>query len=315
MKKIGILFGMEESFPNDIVENINRRNPPGIKAAFVKIDAVKMDELLDYNVILDRISHDVPFYNSILKMAILQGVKVINNPFWKKADDNFFNYVLASQMKINIPKTIILPSKEHPSGTTALTLTNLKYPLDWDEIFNYIGFPAFIKPNIENTTHIFFKIFNKNEFFSAYDLTGDKVMLLQESIEYEEFYRCYVIGKKYVNIMNYNPEMPRHQRFSNKPKAINEKLKDTLEDLSKKICTALGFDFNVVEFAIRDGVPYAVEFINTAPTAERIFLYDQHYDWLVEKTSDYLIELAKMRKSKPGSYNWSRFLSGKTPKK
>ena len=108
-----------------------------------------------------------------------------------------------------------------------------------------------------------------------------------------------MIGKKYVNVMCYDPEKPRHQRFSNKPKPVDEKLRENLEEMSLKICSALGFDFNVVEFAIRGGIPYAVEFINTAPTAERNFLYDEHYEWLLERTSDFLIDTAKQRKYAP----------------
>ncbi|MFC2130294.1 RimK family alpha-L-glutamate ligase [Bacteroidota bacterium] len=310
MKKIGFLNGMEDSFPITLLENINQRRAPGIKAEFIQLDAIKMVDMLGYNVILDRVSYEVPYYNSILKMASLEGVRVINNPFWSSADDNFFHNVIASKMKIKVPRTVILPSKEHPPGTTAETLRNLVYPINWDEVFEYVGFPAYIKPNIENTSHIFFKVYNPAEFFSAYDLTGNNVMLLQESIEYEEFYRCYVIGKKYVRTMNYDPAKPRHLRFISKPKTINENLKAILEEMSLKICIALGFDFNVCEFAIRDGIPYAVEFINTAPTADRTFLHDECFNWLIEHTSDFLIEQAKKRKSRPGNYNWGKLLSG-----
>ena len=50
-----------------------------------------------YAVIVDRISHDVPFYRSYLKNAVLTGTQVINNPFWWSADDKFFNYALAEK--------------------------------------------------------------------------------------------------------------------------------------------------------------------------------------------------------------------------
>ncbi|MFH1050363.1 MAG: hypothetical protein V1779_05455 [bacterium] len=316
MKKIGILYGMESSFPQDLVDSINTRRAPGIKADFLSIGGIKMDDMIGYNVILDRVSHEVPFYNSVLKMAVVEGVRVINNPFWNKAHDNFFNNVIASKLKINVPKTVILPTKEHPTGTTSDTMKNLMYPLNWDEIFEYVGFPAYIKPNIDNSSHIFFKVYNPSEFFSAYDLTGNNVMLLQESIEYEEFYRCYVIGTKYVITMNYDPSKPRHLRFSAKPVPVEAKLKEQLEEMSLKICSALGFDFNVVEFAIRDGLPYAVEFINTAPTAARAFLHDDYYNELLENTSDFLIEQARKRKCRASHYTWYKLLSeGKKGKK
>jgi len=309
MKRIGIMHGMESSFPQDLVENINMRRAPGIRADIVKLGGVRMDEMIGYNVILDRVSHEVPFYNSILKMAVVEGVRVINNPFWNKTHDNFFNNVIASKLKLKVPRTVILPTKEHPPGTTGDTMTNLIYPLNWDEIFEYVGFPAYIKPNIDNTSHIFFKVYNPAEFFSAYDLTGNSVMLLQESIEYEEFYRCYVIGKKQVITMNYDPSKPKHLRFSTKPLPIPEKLNENLEEMSLKICSALGFDFNVVEFAVRDGIPYAVEFINTAPTADKDYLHAEYYGKLIQVTSDFLIEEAKNRKSRASHYTWFKLLS------
>jgi len=315
MKKIGILYGMERSFPQDLVDSINMRRAPGIKADYISLGGVKMDDMIGYNVILDRVSHEVPFYNSILKMAVVEGVRVINNPFWNKTHDNFFNNVIASKLKINVPRTVILPAKEHPPGTTSDSLRNLMYPLNWDEVFGYVGFPAYIKPNIDNTSHIFFKVYNPAEFFSAYDLTGTNVMMLQESIEYEEFYRCYVIGRKHVITMNYDPSKPRHLRFSNRLKPVKQELKEYLEEMSLKICSALGFDFNVVEFAVRDGQPYAVEFINTAPTTEKSYLHEEFYGMILEKTSDYLIEQAKKRKCRPSNYTWYKPLSGEKKSK
>ncbi|MEI9976731.1 MAG: hypothetical protein WDO73_34540 [Ignavibacteriota bacterium] len=98
-------------------------------------------------MIVDRISHDIPFYRSYLKNAILCGAKVINNPFWWSADDKFFNYALAAKLGVAVPPTVLLPHKSHPPGTTDRSMRNLEYPLDWDGIFRYVGFPAFLKPH------------------------------------------------------------------------------------------------------------------------------------------------------------------------
>ncbi|RZK73666.1 MAG: hypothetical protein EOO92_18170, partial [Pedobacter sp.] len=91
MKKIGILFGKERSFPEAVVKRINEIAPAGIAAEFVNIDKIFQAEALDYAVIIDRISQDVPFYRSALKNAAITGTAVINNPFWWSADEKFFN--------------------------------------------------------------------------------------------------------------------------------------------------------------------------------------------------------------------------------
>ena len=89
-----------------------------------------------YSVIVDRISHDIPFYRAFLKHAALNGTIIVNNPFWWSADDKFFNYTLAAKLGVAVPPTVILPHKQHPEGTTDRSMRNLEYPLDWDSAFS-----------------------------------------------------------------------------------------------------------------------------------------------------------------------------------
>ena len=110
------------------------------------VGGVKMAEPCGYRVIVDRISHDIPFYRAYLKNAVLSGTMVINNPFWWSADDNSSTTRWPRKLGVAIPHTVLLPHKSHPPGTTDQSMRNLKYPLNWDEIFDYIGFPAFLKP-------------------------------------------------------------------------------------------------------------------------------------------------------------------------
>src|SRR5690606_35319449 len=89
-KKIGILFGKENSFPPAFVERVNSKDVKGVTAEFVKVEELRQGEPTGYAVILDRISQDVPFYRAYLKNAALTGTAVINNPFWWSADEKFF---------------------------------------------------------------------------------------------------------------------------------------------------------------------------------------------------------------------------------
>ena len=65
-----------------------------------------MAEPSPYHVIIDRISHDIPFYRAYLKNAALCGATVINNPFWWSADDKFFNFALGDKIGVAIPATV-----------------------------------------------------------------------------------------------------------------------------------------------------------------------------------------------------------------
>ena len=156
-------------------------------------------------MIIDRISHDIPFYRSFLKNAVLTGTKVINNPFWWSADDKFFNYALATKLGVAVPPTVLLPHKKHPAGTTDQSMRNLEYPLNWDGIFHYIGFPAFLKPHDGGGWKSVYKVDSPEEFFAAYDESGDLCMTLQGAVQFQEYFRCYVIDQEKVHVMRYDP--------------------------------------------------------------------------------------------------------------
>ena len=148
MKKIGIMFGMENTFPPALVEKIESMKVEGVTAEFVKLGGVKMAEPSGYRVIIDRISQDIPFYRAYLKNAALTGTIVVNNPFWWTADDKFFNYAVAAKLGLAIPKTVVLPQKSYPPTVdiNSESLRNLSYPIDWDALLDHVGRPAFLKP-------------------------------------------------------------------------------------------------------------------------------------------------------------------------
>ncbi len=307
MKLIGLLFGMEQTFPPAIVERINSMMLDDVCAEFVKVGGVKMDELLKYDVILDRISQDIPFYRSMLKLAQLGGTRVVNNPFWWSADDKFFNYSLMNKIGIPIPRTVLLPTKEHPPDTTTQSMRNLMYPLNWQEIFDYIGFPAFLKPHDGGGWKHVYKVDSVEEFYAAYDKTGSICMTLQSAVNFTEYYRCYCIGRKHVRIMPYEPRNPHHLRYVASFVPSPERLKQ-LEEYCITMCEALNYDFNTIEFAVENDIPYAIDFLNPAPDAEKSSVQEDNFEWVLETTANYLVDLAREGRRVPKEYAWSSFI-------
>ena len=314
MKKIGILYGKERSFPEALIERINSKNVKDITAEPVKIDKVVQGEPSSYAVIIDRISQDVPFYRAYLKNAAIGGAAVINNPFWWSADEKFFNNALAVNIDVPVPKTVILPSYQLPNDTTGESFSNLAYPLDWDAIFSYVGFPAYMKPFEGGGWKNVYRLNNKEEFYQAHSETGQLVMLLQEEIVFEEYYRCYCIGGKYVRVMPYEPRNPYHLRYVADFQPTEEKLK-YLEDIVLRINKFLGYDFNTVELALRDGVAYAIDFCNPAPDAERASVGEDNFNWVVETAATFAIEKAKSWKQGKDNLTWGEFVKRSAGKK
>lgn len=308
MKKIGVLFGMENTFPGALVERINSMNLDGITAEFVQIGGIRLDKPPAYSVIVDRISHDIPFYRAFLKHAVLNGTVVINNPFWWSADDKFFNYSLAAKLGVAVPPTVVLPHKNYPEGTTERSMRNLEYPLDWDSIFDYVGFPSFLKPVDGGGWRDVHHVHSREEFFRAYDQSRDLCMTLQRAVKFNEYFRCYVVGQERVHIMPYDPRQPHAQRYVLNPPEYDKKLLKRVEKDALTLCKALGYDLNTVEFAVEDGVPYAIDFMNPAPDADLHSVGQNNFDWIVGVVADLAVKRAKFAPKVP-ELRWSAFLN------
>ena len=310
MKKIGILHGKEDTFPEAFVKRINDKNVKGVHAERAVVGEEMQGEPTPYAVLIDRISQDVPFYRAYLKNAALNGTAVLNNPFWWSADEKYFNNCLATKIGVPVPRTVLLPSKQMPPDTSGQSFRNLKYPLEWEKMIEYLGgFPLFMKPHSGGGWKSVYKVHNFDEFFAAYNETGTLVMLLQEAIEFDSYFRCYCLGGKYVRIMDYEPRNPHHLRYvadHKVPKATMELMHDYVLRLNH----ALGYDFNTVEFALRGGIPYAIDFCNPAPDADVHSVGEENFEWVVENAANMAIENALAHKDGANNLTWGSYVQG-----
>ena len=290
MKKIGLLFGLEQAFPLAVFEEINKSGGGEITSDVIKVGALPNEFDWNCDVIFDRLSHEVPFFRSALKNAVFAGVKVMNSPFVLCSGEQFYHATLSSKLGIRTPNTSIVPSKELPPATCSETMRNLVYPLNWKDLFDYVGFPAILRPNVSSGVQTSYKVYNPHEFFSAYDLTGNRVMILQAAPDFDQYFRVFVIGTNTV-ITGYDPMMPHHLRHSAKTK-ISPTLKEKLSDISLQLCAKLGVEFNAVDLGVLGGEIYAVNYLNPAPAIDRMLLKDETFSKIVKLTSDYLIDVA-----------------------
>ena len=305
--KIGILVGMENTFPPALIEKINSMDA-GVTAEYIKIGGVKMGEATEYKVIFDRISHEIPFYRSYLKNAVLNGTIVVNNPFWWSADEKFFGYSLATKLGLAIPKTVLLPQKAYIKGVTDDSLRNLEFPLDWDAIVEHVGMPAILKPHDGGGWRDVYKVDSLEELWSDYDKTGTLAMTLQEFIDFTDYVRCYCVGRKDVLIMPYDPKnrryLPQEALAHYSPEMIDRITRETL-----LINEALGYDLNTVEFAIKDGIPYAIDFTNPAPDADIWSVTEPYHYWIIEKMANMLVDYAKNGQPTSHYHRWYKWLN------
>jgi len=311
-KRIGLLFGMEDTFPWAVINAINSRGGETVEASAVEISYLKDDGVFPYDLILDRISHEVPFYRTYLKCAAASGVKIVNNPIWWSADDKFFDNLVAKAVNVAVPRTVLLPHKQFPPNTQAKSFRNMRW-VKWDEVFEYLGWPVFMKPAYGGGWKDVYKVDNPQEFFAAYDQTRDLTMMAQEAIEFDAYFRCYVLGRNRVHIMRYDPKQPHHLRYVIDPPPLDPNFEQRLINDATALCEALGYDMNTVEFAVRGGTPYAIDFMNCAPDADVNSVGQENFRWVVDNMAEVLMEIVTSGRPLELTGNWPKVMNTGKP--
>lgn len=291
MKRVGLLVGRETSFPEALIAEINRRDLD-VHAEMVKLGATPMNATCYYDVLMDRISHEVPVYQSYLKNALLQGCYVINNPFWRIADDKYFGTSLANKMGVAVPKTVVLPNKDYIPGVVTDSLRNLEHPIDWQGILDYTGLPAVLKTHWGGGWKDVYVVSSLDELLYHYNHSGLQTLILQEYIRWEQYVRVIVIGRQAVLPVLWDPRLPHFERYKGSQPELSPSLRERIEADSLKLCDALGYDMNTVEFAVRDGVAYAIDFMNSAPDFDISSLGGGYFDWTVDQMASFIIRVA-----------------------
>jgi hypothetical protein len=314
-KVIGLLVGRENTFPGPFLELVNQKGAAdGISAELAVLGGTP--ELFEpyHSVLVDRISHEVPYYRAHLKSAVLLGTTVINDPFWWEADEKFFECTLARRLGVAVPKTVVLPNKQYiPDIDHRYSLRNLQFPLDWEHIVAYTGLPAVLKPNTGGGWKDVFIVHSMEELITAYDQTGLKTMILQEFIDWDDYVRCICIGRENILPLRYNPRAPFEERYQiSHP--VEGRLRDQAIKDARTLVDALGYDMDTVEFAVRGGVLYAIDFLNPAPDFDNFSIKEDNFRWVLDKMSDLVLAYARGEASSPwrDEHRWWKHVT-KTP--
>jgi hypothetical protein len=311
VKKIGIMVGREDTFPGAFIAEVNRRDA-GVSAEFVKLDGTGMAEDCLYDLIVDRISHEIPYYRTFLRTAMVSGTIVVNNPFWWSAsDDKLFGATLCVRLGVAHPRTIALPSHSYVEGIVHPdSLRNLKEHIPWEQHVAHVGgFPVILKPNSGGGFKQVFKVHTMEQLWEAYNQTGAECMILQEFIAWEKYVRCLCIGQEQILVMKFDVNEPYPHRYFDEPGYITPAEHERVVESALKIVRAFGYDMNTCEFALKDGVPYAIDFTNPAPDMDYWSLKEKFFNWVVVAMADMCIAKALAGRSQLEEFHWSKLIN------
>jgi glutathione synthase/RimK-type ligase-like ATP-grasp enzyme len=317
--RVGLLVGRERTFPEALIAEVSRRGA-SVTCEYAIFDAPRADVAPPYDVLVDRISHEIVCYQPWLKLAALYGTRIVNNPFWRIADDKFFNAGLASRLGIAVPKTVLLPQKSYGDDVTSGSLEkNMRY-VDWNALIERLGLPIYVKPHWGGGFRDVTRVENTDELMRAYDKSGKTTLIAQEAIAWQMYVRCLVIGQRDVRVALWDPRLSHAERYTRAHETMPSLDAAMTERVTKdalSITQALGYDMNTVELAIQGDVPYAIDFMNSAPDFDVASLGQEHFGWVVEKMAELVIDLAKHAGPVPGRseasrprHRWDDFLRG-----
>jgi hypothetical protein len=315
-RRVGLLVGRENTFPQRFLDEVcDRGREYGVTAELALLGGTAELEEPAYAVIVDRISHEVPYYRAYLKSAALMGAVVVNDPFWWEADEKFFECTLARRLGVAVPRTVVLPNKEYIDDIDHVaSLRNLRYPLDWEAIVRHTGLPAVLKPNTGGGWKDVSIVTSIPDLVEAYDRSGRKTMVLQEFIDWDDYVRCICIGREHVLPLRYDPRLPFERRYVIDRPPEGELRRRAIAHASRLV-QALGYDMDTVEFAVRDDTLYAIDFLNPAPDFDDFSIKREAFAWVLERMSELVIRYAVGAVEPPwrGEHRWWNYVDRAFP--
>ena len=156
-------------------------------------------------------------------------------------------------------------------------------------MLDYIGRPAILKPYSGGGWKHVYKVNDRAELLEAYDRTGPYCMTLQQFIHFDQYVRCFTFGKNDIVPVAYDPHQ---RRYLVEHEYLSAELGARIVRDAQTLNNALGYEMNTIEFAVEDGVPYAIDFLNPAPDFERDRITPFYFDMVVQKMADLVIDRA-----------------------
>ncbi|MEZ4516707.1 MAG: hypothetical protein R3C44_07665 [Chloroflexota bacterium] len=281
-KQVGFIIGRERDFPNAIMKRINE-NYDDIRADLVKMGGTMQDTPLPYNVIIDRMSHEVPYYRSYVKYAAMRGCYLINNPFTWSIDTKFLSGALVQKLGYKSPRTVVLPNKDIEAETVPDSFRNLEYPMDWQGIIDYIGSPAIFKDVNSGGRRFAYRVNNVDELIQRYDESGTRTMILQQVLDTDNHVHCMVIGGELTHMMSYSFD---ERQYHDCTLDLDGPIAQQITEMALTLTNLYGYDINLPEFVVQDGEVYVINATNPSPLINHELMTDTQFDWIIDAVTD-----------------------------
>jgi hypothetical protein len=287
---IGMLLGTEEDWPTAF-EALMRRLDPKIpvgsdKHSFtverVTIEPFNLRAKPRYSLVIDRLAHW--YYNPrewVKKVAIMDGVYLLNNPFTFQSMEKHTAYCAMMRLGLKIPETWMVPQKQPPENER-FPYTARKYnrPFRLEDVAHEVGYPLYMKPFDGGAWVGVTRVTDDADLHRRYDESGDRLMHLQTSLEgFDVFARSLSIGPDTM-VMRFEPDRPIHDRYQVDHDFLSAGLGEEVVSIGRLVNAFFRWEFNSCETIIKGDEVYPIDYANACPDISLTSLH-YYFPWAI----------------------------------
>ncbi len=285
---VGLLLGTEEDWPSAFETMLERLSPSiehgGERHEFaterVTIEPFDLRMEPRHALVIDRLAHwyYVP-REWIKKVALMDGVYLMNNPFTFQSMEKHSAYCAMMRLGLKVPETWLVPYKQPPADERfAYTAERYNRPFDLAEIAEKIGYPLFMKPFDGGAWVGVSQVRNAGELAAHYDSSGRRLMHLQRAVDgFDVFARSLSIGAETM-VMRFEPDRPLHDRYQVDHAFLAPETGREVVTIGRTVNAFFRWEFNSCETLVRDGEVHPIDYANACPDVSLTSLH-YYFPW------------------------------------
>ena len=286
---IGLLLATEEDWPSAFEALLGRLGPLRYGGETHELTAARiLNEPFDlrskppYTLVIDRLSwwYDLP-REWLKKIALLDDVYLLNNPFTFQAMEKHAAYCAMMRLGLRVPKTWLLPPKLPPDNPRYVPMAEQYNPaFDLEEIGERVGYPLYMKPFDGGMWVGVTRVMDGDELHRAYDESGERMMHLQASVEdFDVFTRSLSIGPQ-TRVMRYEPGAHGHYRYQVDDGFLPTELEAEVGLISRIVNAFFRWEFNSCEAIVKHGLAHPIDYANASPDIALVSLH-YYFPWAI----------------------------------
>jgi hypothetical protein len=292
--RVGLLLGIEEDWPQAFSALMSRATPlttsdgvtHAVEVERLTIEPFDLTDPVRSDLVIDRLAHW--YYHPrewLKKAALVNDTYLLNSPFTFQSMEKHSAYCAMLRLGLKVPRTVLVPYK-NPVDNDRWAYTSAKYnlPFDLDAIAADLGYPLYMKPFDGGGWRGVSRITNEHELHRAYDESGQMLMHLQATVDYEHFARALTIGAETM-VLDFRPERPMHARYAVSARLpLAERPREETRAISRIVNAFFGWEFNSAEMLVKGDEVYPIDYANACPDVAVTSLH-YYFPWAMPRWS------------------------------